>query len=688
MSIYTIIFAVSVIFSLLTGIIWFQKRNIVESAVIGVIWFFCSHIFACMGLFLIDWYSLFRAMCLTFALDAAVLGTVVFFRKTKPFSIKGLFRCDFSLKPVLIPLLICALALPFTLQKNEFFGMGQDQGVYQTQAILFLQEDTARQKNFEEYDTLDAAGQEEFLMFVRHKLGGYDIAPEDYPETIYDRSVGDASGIIHGIPTHSAILAMWGELFGIAHMADVETVFYLCLIFLVFCICRNLRLKKHSCALAAICTAFAPIVIWVSKSSLTEMFLALLPALFLYFLTDSEHADKRWMSIIPIAVFCCFHVSIYTMIPLFLMIYGGLYFFTRQKQFAILMPATVLLYLGSYFAMRHIQPFYTMNNYRSVFVGGVNVHNITKVVVIVSIAAFLLSILYVWGVSRTNRNFYAMPNWSRKASKSRWFKVFLTILIFLPLLYILVKALTTYNSWDEANHIALLGYIGNAGLLTVPLAMLAVPLMSRYIAHRNRRLTVFLMFFYCILIYAAFLRFEIQYYYYYARYLAPFVPIAAIFAAMVLDRMKKRFVIPAAVLGLCYVMPYDLFLMHHRDDSRLEWDVLLDAADAAQGADCIVIDKPHMQCLWMPLDAMTGAAVFPASEDLPAQLAELSEKYSTVLYVTDADVPEEEFTVLYKDVSAHSEDDLNHVGRLIPFSYQFWQTEDMVVIGRYDGVKE
>lgn len=685
MSSYVVIFAVSVILSVLTGIIWFQKRNIVESSVIGVIWFFCSHIFACMGLFLIDWYSLFRAVCLTLLLDAAVFGTVVFFRKSKPFSVKGLFRCELSLKPVLIPLCICLLALPFTMQKNEFFGMGQDQGVYQTQAILFMNGDNARQKDFEEYHLLETSEeQEHFFQSVKRRLGGYDIPPADYPETVYDRTVSEVSGLIHGIPTHSAMLAMWGELFGMEHMADVETIFYLCLIFLTFCICRNLRLKTHSCVIASLCTAFAPIVIWVSKASLTEMFLALLPALFLYFLTDPEHTDTRWLSLLPVAVFGCFHVSFYTMIPLFLMVYGGLYFFTRQKQFAAAMPLTVILYLCSYFAMRHIQPVYTMNNYRPIFVGGITVHHVSAVVIAVSIAALLASMLYIWAVSRTSKRFYAMPNWNRKASRSRAFKVFLSLLLVLPAAYIALKALLTFDSLGQYNNLTLLGYFGNAGLLLVPLSMLAALFNGRYIAHRNRRLVVFLMFFYCILVYSAFLRFEIQYYFYYARYLAPFTAIAAIFAAMLLDRMKKRYVIPAAVLGLCYVLPYDLNLMHSKDDTRVEWDVLEDVADTVQDADCILIDRNMLDYFWLPLHAMTDAHIYPAEDTPDAQLAQLCRSYGSVLFLTDDAVSGTDFTVLYRDSTLHSEDDLLHTGKLLPFSYQFWVTQDPVHVYRYD----
>ena len=85
--------------------------------------------------------------------------------------------------------------------------------------------------------------------------------------------------------------------------------------------------------------------------------------LFLYFLTDEEHPRRQWMSILPVVVFSCFHVSIYTILPLFVVLYGGMFWLTRRKSFAILMPLSVVIYCISFFAMRHVQPFYTMNNY-------------------------------------------------------------------------------------------------------------------------------------------------------------------------------------------------------------------------------------------------------------------------------------------------------------------------------------
>ena len=256
---------------------------------------------------------------------------------------------SWDIRPYWLPILVCAGGFVLVAMKHELFGMGQDEGVYQTVAINFLNGVTDRQQDFPEYHTLSEAQQETFRNSVYSYLVGYDIGSRAYPDTVYDLSVSPVSGIYHGIPTYASLLAMWGKLFGMAQMQDVQTVFYGCTIFLVFFLCRNLKLRRSSTALACAAAAASPVVIWVAKSALTEGFLSVLMVLFLYFLTDEEHPRRQWMSILPVVVFSCFHVSIYTILPLFVVLYGGMFWLTRRKSFAILMPLSVVIYCISFF---------------------------------------------------------------------------------------------------------------------------------------------------------------------------------------------------------------------------------------------------------------------------------------------------------------------------------------------------
>lgn len=669
---------IAAVLAVLTTVIWFREKNFVESVVLGICWFFCSHVLCSMGLFVLDVYTIFRTMCLELLANAAVLVAAVRVRRPEVSSGRGLFRCDFLLKPVLIPLLICLAVLPLVSVKNEFFGMGQDEGVYQTQVLYFLNGDTKRQKDFPEYAALSESEQETFRHLTFNAIGGYDIPSANYPETSYDRNVSPVSGIIHGIPTYAAMLAMWSALFGVENMLGIETVFYVCLVFLVWCCCRNSGLKTPGCVTGTVSAALAPIVVWVAKSALTECFLAVIMALFLYFLSDDGKKEHHWLSILPIMVFGCYHVSIYTVLPLFLMVYGGLYVFTRRRVFAVLLPGTVVVYLASFFAMRQVQPVYTMNNYSPAFVGGLSVRNLPTVVPIV--CAVLLVVC--GGLVICFRKGKPLSN--RMMSKSKAFRVFLALLLVLPVLFIIVRSLHTYERPGQFRYLTLWGFACNCGVLLVPTAMLAGIVKPGFYIRRNSRLVVFLLFFYCILVYAALLRFDIQYYYYYGRYLAPFVPVGCVFAAMTLDRFGRKFLYPALAVGMVLSLRFDYFLMQAKDDTRMEWRVLDDLAGLGTAEDCYVIDRELLATCWLSLRQTAQADVYPELNDRAEQFRTLNERYSHVIFITATEPDAKDFDLLYRNTYLHSEDDNHYPFLVVPMSLNYYIVEEPIFAAVYD----
>ena len=373
MSLFTGAVLLGVVLAALTVGVWWKKTNVLELLVLGVVYWLCTWVISGMGLFVLDQFSLRRCVIAAVSVELLVGIAAVLVRKLRdktPW--KQLVRISWNVRAYWIPAVVLAGGFVLVAFKHELFGMGQDEGVYQTVAVNFLNGITDRQQDFAEYHTLSKEQQELFHDKVFSYLVGYDLETEDYPATVYDRNVSPVSGIYHGIPTYASMLAMWGKIFGMANMQGVQTLCYGCTIFLLFFLCQNLKIRKSSSALACAVFAASPIVVWVEKSALTESFLAVLLVLFLYLLTDEEHPYRQWLSIIPIAVFSCFHVSIYTMIPLFVVLYGGMFWITRRKSFAILMPVTLVGYCISFFAMRHVQPFYTMNNYRPFFVAGIS----------------------------------------------------------------------------------------------------------------------------------------------------------------------------------------------------------------------------------------------------------------------------------------------------------------------------
>lgn len=686
MNIFAVLCILGVLFSVGAACVWLRKRTAAEVAVLGTVFFFFTYIFGSMALFVIDRFSLFRAVSAALVLDILAFGAAVFFRRSKPFRLKNLIDLDLSMKDMLIPVAVCIAAVPFVSVKNEIFGMGQDQGVYQVQALNFMYDDNARQKDIEEYHLLEDTEAKAHFEYKVRLMGGYDIQDPDYPDTVYDYDVSPVSGIFHGIPTYTAMLAMWGELFGAENMADIGTVFYILTIFLIYYVCRNLKLKAASRICACLLAAFAPVVMWVAKSTLTEMFLAVIMTSFMYFITDDERPKEKWMSIIPAAVFGCYHVSVFTMLPLFVIVYGGMYVFTREKQYAVLTPAVTAGYLASFFMMKQVQPMYTMNNYRDIFVGGINVNNLTAVVTAASVGLIIASCAFIFIVSRTNENFRA-ARFCKKLSESRPFRIFAAMLLIIPLVFTVFNIIRKYDSWDEASHASIFGFGVNAGLVFIALGGILALFTTGHFIQKNSRLVIFVMFFYCVLVYSAFLRPEIQYYYYYSRYLAPFIPVAVIFAAVSLDKLGGRAMYPAAALSIVLNLPFIRGQKDSKDDTRMEWSVLEDVADVVDENSCVVICSKYQPELWLPLRTVTDADVYPLNESDEDQFRELKSRYDKVFCISDKEISGDDFEVYYKNVINHSEDDGNNTGDFVPMSLKYMEVQDDIYVYSYEKYK-
>ena len=225
MNLFLICVVVSVGCCLGISRILFSQKNLIEIGILTVCCFFCSYIVGTMVLFVLDQYSLFRGIAVTAGLDFLLfILSFLICKKNLDFNL----NFNFDSGKILIPILVSAIGLLFVSQKNEIFGMGQDEGVYQIVAINFLNGLDQRQQDFAEYHTLETPEQQKnFQKAVHTKLVGYDIPEENYPDCSYNREISEVSGIYHGIPTYAAMLALWGKLFGMAHMSELQNLFYI-----------------------------------------------------------------------------------------------------------------------------------------------------------------------------------------------------------------------------------------------------------------------------------------------------------------------------------------------------------------------------------------------------------------------------------------------------------------------------
>ena len=665
-----------VLFALLGSVIWLRGKNVIEAAVIGIVFWFFTHIFASMALFVIDEYNIIRAAFGAMVISASAMVIALYVQRRAGSREKQLLCSSFSLNEMLIPIIISVLALPFVLQKNEFFGMGQDQGVYQIQAVYFINGDTKRQKDMSEYYELETDHERDFYEEAMRSVNiGYDIPSEDYPETSYDKDVGKVSGIFHGIPAYTALLALWGKLFGLSHMQDFETILFICLIFLVYFICGHFKLKKAASVCACAVTAFSPIVIWSAKSALTEMMLAMIPAVFLYFITDDEPVNKG-LSLLPVFVFGCFHVSFYTVLPMFILIYGGMYVFTREKRYAVFMPVITAFYAASFLMMRHIQPVYVFKNYDPLYVGGISIYNVSTLVLAGSAAALIGVTVFAAVIGKRTKGDFCKESFLRKIAASGKFLLLLRIMLIIPCISI-VGVFIINTDFKQVAYSSLFGFVINAGTAFFVLGFLVSVKNVKCFAESSSHLVLFIMFFYCVLIYSAFLRRDMPYYYYYARYITPYVSVAVIFSAAALDKYGIRLIVPAAAVSFVCVAGFDKNLMLNKDDTLVEWSIIEDLADNINEKDCVVISDDYSKRLWLVLRSMTGARFYPMDNDDSGQLDRLAARYGRVDVLTREE-PKDGFSPVYMNKSHISNDEFTDMGKLLPLPRSFFkETEDV-----------
>lgn len=663
MNLFAGIILLDVVLAVLLIGVWWKKANLFALLVLGVACFFCVWTVAGMGLFVLDQFRLFRCACATGGLLLLTLAGAVLWRtKQDSTPLRQLVHISWDIQGYWIPLTICLAGLVLVCVKHGFFGMGQDQGVYQTVAINFMNGLTDRQQDFAEYHTLPESQQAQFRDYVYNRLYGYDIGSADYPETVYDLDVSPVSGIYHGIPTFASMLAMWGTLFGMSHMMHVQTVFYVLMICLTFLVCQNFQLRRSSCALACGLSAAAPAVIWVAKSSLTEMFLGVLLVLFLYFLTDQAHPQRQWLSILPVAVFGCYHVSIYTIVPLFVVLYGGMYWVTRRRCFAVLMPVTLAGYVVSFFAMRHVQPFYTMNNYSPLFGLGISQKDLPWLVPLAGGVGIVLCVAFCLILHRTVHRKYAHLDESKFLARVRDSRLGFILVEFLlvPLvLYIVLRCFIQEAPLTALRGSSLFGFACCLGIVPMVAAWAVAVLRPSFFLEQTNRLVLLVTVFYLVEIYSAFLRPEVQHFYYYGRYLVPFLPVVALFTAVTLDRLRARVTLPALAVGLAVVAPYDRMLSMEQDDTRLSFDHIEEIAQKIDEDDCVIVSSDNTFTLFLPIRAMTGAAVYPPVDDIPTLAKQLDAQYDKIYYLDTGSFSEEvraEFEKVYENTVYTSQD--------------------------------
>lgn len=648
---------------------YLEKIHIIKLIVITVFCFVCMYIVVSAIFF---WFDCFKVTHVQIAVVILLMAINIIYKKKENKVGVIMWECNLYLIPILISFFMVFLVS----EKFEFFGMGQDQGVYQTKTIELLNGDTKKQKDFKEYSKInDAAEQQEYSEKITNILLGFDRYDSRWTTLNEEDKMSEVSGIYHGIPTFPALMAVWATIFGFSNMQGIQTVFLILTIFFLFFILENLNVGRKNILSGMILFCLVPITIWISKSALTEMFLTVIMVAFIFSLIEKD--KKIWpLSLVAVAAFCFYHVSIYTILPVLVLSYWFFYYTSKKRQYIYYSIISVILYIIGFCFMASVSPQYTFNNYGSLYrvCPIINANNLVVAVLLVGGITIFIACIFP-AIAQKNhiiRISEGVRNWS-----------FRIVLVFsLISIFIIAWRLTGkyYNILNGMRHVTLMAYCMLTGLMW-PCFLFLIMLIKPTIFLRNKNQQfVVLLFLYCVVFHSIALRSDMPHYYYYSRYVLPFIPIIIILGCLALEGINWRIKYIVPILSILILLPFDRVLFTGLDDTRMKWNILEDITEIIETPSAVIIEDVYMTTLFIPVKEITGADVYPSSSYMKKQESELQEAYNKVYYIGEkARLDEKYHAIVYKNRFYESQD-IGLNGKLLPFPTEFTKQSRNIMV--------
>lgn len=588
-----------------------EENEAIRLVVLGGFLFLSEYIIISAVLFQVDGWGITTTLLIEVVINGA-LYEMMSFRKEKSRTRRGL---NLAFKPYLPLACVCLAALLISCNSHGYYGMQQDQGVYQTSAIAMIYGNGNNQKELTVYQKLPEEDRERYMQVVPTAINGFYFYDEELEGLYQGEFTSDAAGYFHGIPTYPALLALWGGMFGFQAMAGIQNVIFVMLLAIGYFFLSDLGCKKGTAALGCGIVAVSPMILWVAQSALTEMYLACALMAFLYFLSKEDRAAV-WLSAIAIISFGCIHLSLYTLMPVVVLIYAGLAVRYRRRTY---IAAGMLTTAGFWFATNMTRMISTEYFYLNVepllwlfpWLNRENVMGFITIVCVVVVGAGIVAILLFSKFCRAGQG---------KRRSCYWCGWLMRALVVIWCILVVVMAVQTGKRGGDWQASSALGYCVLAGVVMLPLGLAGILAKPQMLWKDRASALLGALFAYCILIYCLAFRREIVYYYYYGRYLVPFIPLVVLQGMQTLLMLKGRirWVVCGIVAAAQIIfLPYDLVLATQKDDTRLEWEVLEELADCIKPNDVLIIEDALLNICYLPLTYMLQADVLPQMQYPP-----------------------------------------------------------------------
>ncbi len=526
------------------------------------------------------------------------------FRKTslKNHNQRGI-SVSFNPKYYVIPLAVFFIVLPFIINKFGPFGTGQDEGGYQMKAMMYLSGFNSNITRFDVVNNLTTTDAASFLDLIQSQLFA-----------LYHLDGTRADFVMHGVYSYSALLGSFGEIFTARKMAYVNTFIFASSLILFYNILRRLRVGYIGSACMSLIYAFSPLIIWIGKSTLSENVLILTTMGFIYMVIDSDNPKvSATLSALSVAAFAFVHISIYAILPIFIVIYILQFFLTGRKYWLVSNIIVTGAFMASYQMMKTIALRYTKMNYKFVSGIGINPDNADMLIFIAVVAVIGISIVLMF-IKRKCRD-------KDDIKSPLWFKIIFGVIARLLTLgagYIFIKqsmkAISAgyMTGLSATSPFAYMAAVGVISLLVVVIFLFIYPEM---LLKSRKVLVCGLFYFYTVLLFACIFHPSVTYYYYYSRYIVQYIFIILVMFGIIIEKIRWSYpkygiyIITSAIAAYLF-LPYDKVLKENEDDTRISYNALEEVMSQFKKGDAVIVQPELMNQVFYPLETATEATVY------------------------------------------------------------------------------
>ena len=639
---------------------WLEENDIVKLLVLGTFLFLAEYIIVSALLFAMDGWGITRTLFIVIVSDGGLFAGM-FLRKGKGRKDPRLGFYPGKYLPVVG---ICLAALLLAHNRNGYFGMQQDQGVYQTSAIAMIYGDGKNEKELTAYKELSEEDRRRYMQVVPTAINGFYFYDEELEGLYPEEFSSESAGHFHGIPTYPALLALWGGIFGLGRMGGIQVLLYLLLLSMGYIFLYDLGCGRGTATLCCGILAASPMVLWVAQSTLTEIYLACALLAFLYFLTREERA-AIWLSAISVISFGCIHFSLYTLMPVVVLIYAGLYIRYRKKDYCAAGMAVTAAFWFSTNLTRVISTKYFYLNVVPLldlfpWLENENVMEFITVVCVAVIVAGAGGLILLPGASKT----HFRKTGQRAGKGGMWGALVIRIVAVVWCVMAIAMSVEIAGSAEDGLvSSCAAGFCVLGGVVMLPAGLMSILAKPRLLWKDRASALTGMLFAYCVMFYSLALRDKVGYYYYYGRYLVPFIPLIIWQGAQALLLLRGKARMAAGILmalAQIVILPYDMILAAQKDDTRMEWEALEAVCGLVAPGDVLIIEDELLNACFLPLTYMLQADVIPQMQYPPEKILEIySGRGGNTYFLSSGQAQVRETFTVMRAVYSASEDSLS-----------------------------